>query len=98
MLPKATKRQCSVRPYLRFAFGGFLIDAAKYCKINYGNQKAIRLYGQEDVWNTWAISNINMILHGLDAKIEKGDTILDPKFKEEDNELEIKKFDTVNDG
>ncbi|HEY1060057.1 MAG TPA: N-6 DNA methylase [Daejeonella sp.] len=73
--------------------GGFLIDAAKYCKINYGNQKAIRLYGQEDVWNTWAIANINMILHGLDAKIEKGDTILDPKFKEEDNELEIKKFD-----
>lgn len=75
--------------------GGFLIDAAKYCKINYGNQKAIRLNGQEDVWNTWAISNINMILHGLDAKIEKGDTILDPKFKEEDNELEIKKFDLV---
>lgn len=75
--------------------GGFLIDAAKYCKINYGNQKAIRLNGQEDVWNTWAISNINMILHGLDAKIEKGDTILDPKFKEEGNELEIKKFDLV---
>lgn len=75
--------------------GGFLIDSAKYCKINYGNQKAIRLFGQEDVWNTWAIANINMILHGLDAKIEKGDTILDPKFKEEDNELEIKKFDIV---
>ena len=75
--------------------GGFLIDAAKYCKINYGNQKAIRLFGQEDVWNTWAIANINMILHGLDAKIEKGDTILDPKFKEEGNELEIKRFNLV---
>ncbi|NML37357.1 N-6 DNA methylase [Chitinophaga sp. G-6-1-13] len=75
--------------------GGFLISAAKYCKANYGNQKSIRLYGQEDVWNTWAIANINMILHGLDAKIEKGDTLLDPKFKEEDNELEIKKFDLV---
>lgn len=34
-----------------------------------------------------------MILHGLDARIEKGDTILDPKFVEEDNELEIKQFD-----
>jgi type I restriction enzyme M protein len=75
--------------------GGFLINAAKYCKINYGNQKDIRLNGQEDVWNTWAISNINMILHGLDAKIEKGDTILDPKFREDDNELEIKRFDLV---
>jgi len=73
--------------------GGFLINAAKFCKTNYNNSKAIRIFGQEDVWNTWAICNINMILHGLDARIEKGDTILDPKFTEEDNELEIKQFD-----
>lgn len=73
--------------------GGFLINAAKFCKANYNNSKAIRLSGQEDVWNTWAIANINMILHGLDARIEKGDTLLDPKFTEEDNELEIKQFD-----
>jgi type I restriction enzyme M protein len=75
--------------------GGFLINAAKYCKANYKNPKAIRLFGQEDVWNTWAIANINMILHGLDARIEKGDTLLDPKFKEEDNELSIRTFDLV---
>ena len=73
--------------------GGFLINAAKYCKANYNDSKAVRLSGQEDVWNTWAIANINMILHGLDARIEKGDTILDPKFTEEDNELAIKQFD-----
>jgi type I restriction enzyme M protein len=75
--------------------GGFLINAAKYCRINYGTQKAVRLFGQEDVWNTWAISNINMILHGLDARIEKGDTLRDPKFTDEDNELSIRKFDKV---
>lgn len=75
--------------------GGFLINAAKYCKVNYGTQKAIRLFGQEDVWNTWAIANINMILHGLDARIEKGDTILDPKFTDENNELSIRTFDKV---
>ena len=73
--------------------GGFLINAAKYCKAEYNNSKAIRLFGQEDIWNTWAIANINMILHGLDARIEKGDTLLDPKFKEDDNELSIKTFD-----
>lgn len=73
--------------------GGFLINAAKYCKANYNNAKAIRIFGQEDVWNTWAIANINMILHGLDARIEKGDTLLDPKFTEEDDELAIKQFD-----
>lgn len=75
--------------------GGFLINAAKFCKQNYGDQKSIRLFGQEDVWNTWAICNINMILHGLDARIEKGDTIIDPKFRDEDNELSIRTFDLV---
>jgi len=75
--------------------GGFLINAAKYCKTNYGTQKAVRLYGQEDTWNTWAIARINMILHGMDGKIEKGDTIKDPKFTEEDNDLAIKEFDLV---
>jgi type I restriction enzyme M protein len=75
--------------------GGFLINAAKYIKKKTGAQKNIRLFGQEDVWNTWAIANINMILHGLDASIKKGDTLKDPKFTEEDNELTIRTFDLV---
>lgn len=75
--------------------GGFLINAAKYVKRNTGSQKNIRLFGQEDVWNTWAIANINMILHGLDASIKKGDTLKDPKFTEEGNDLAIKTFDLV---
>lgn len=75
--------------------GGFLINAAKYVKLNTGTQKNIRLFGQEDVWNNWAIANINMILHGLDAQIKKGDTLKDPKFTEEDNDLTIKTFDLV---
>lgn len=75
--------------------GGFLINSAKYVKKETGSQKNIRLYGQEDVWNTWAIANINMILHGLDAQIKKGDTIKEPKFTEEDAPLSIKKFDYV---
>ena len=75
--------------------GGFLLNAAKYVKSNYYEKKSIRLFGQELVWNTWAICNINMILHGLDARIEQGDTIRDPKFKEEDNPLELRTFDKV---
>lgn len=75
--------------------GGFLINSAKYTKKITGSQKNIRLFGQEDVWNTWAIANINMILHGLDASIKKGDTLRDPKFTEEDNDLAIKTFDLV---
>ena len=75
--------------------GGFLLNAAKYVQSNYYEKKSIRLFGQELVWNTWAICNINMILHGLNARIEQGDTIRDPKFKEEDNPLELRTFDKV---
>ena len=75
--------------------GGFLLNAAKYARANYDTQKSIRLFGQELVWNTWAICNINMILHGLDARIEQGDTIDKPKFKDENNELELRRFDKV---
>ena len=75
--------------------GGFLLNAAKYARASYDTQKGVRLFGQELVWNTWAICNINMILHGLDARIEQGDTIRDPKFKDEVNELELRTFDKV---
>jgi type I restriction enzyme M protein len=75
--------------------GGFLLNAAKYARASYDTQKSVRLFGQELVWNTWAICNINMILHGLDARIEQGDTIRDPKFKDEVNELELRTFDKV---
>ena len=75
--------------------GGFLLNAAKYVQSNYYEKKSIRLFGQELVWNTWAICNINMILHGLDARIEQGDTIRDPKFKKEDNPLKLRTFDKV---
>jgi type I restriction enzyme M protein len=60
--------------------GGFLIKSAKFVKEKTGTAKSIRLFGQESVWNTWAIANINMILHGLDAQVRQGNTIKDPKF------------------
>ncbi|MGZ5028634.1 MAG: HsdM family class I SAM-dependent methyltransferase, partial [Methylobacter sp.] len=75
--------------------GGFLINAAKYVKETTGHQKKIRIFGQEDVWNTWAIANINMVLHGLDAQVKKGDTLKEPKYTDPDNELAIREFDIV---
>lgn len=75
--------------------GGFLLNAAKYVQANLYEKKSIRLFGQELVWNNWAICNINMILHGLDARIEQGDTIRDPKFKDEENPLNLRTFDKV---
>lgn len=76
--------------------GGFLLNAAKYAqKADDSKKKRVILFGQELVWNTWAICNINMILHGLDARIEQGDTIRDPKFKDEKNELALRTFNKV---
>lgn len=77
--------------------GGFLLNAAKYVRENNDlkHNKGVRLFGQELVWNTWAICNINMILHGLDARIEQGDTIRSPKFKDEKNSLALRTFDKV---
>ncbi|MFD1096246.1 type I restriction-modification system subunit M [Salegentibacter chungangensis] len=73
--------------------GGFLIKAADYVKESQGELKGLRLYGQETIWNTWAIATMNLLLHGLEGEIRQGDTIQNPKFKKNDSEIET--FDVV---
>lgn len=43
----------------------------------------LRLYGQEYVPETWAMSNMNMnmIIHDMEGQIELGDTFKNPKFR-----------------
>jgi type I restriction enzyme M protein len=73
--------------------GGMLIECAKYIQEQGGNPLNLSLYGQEKNINTWAICKMNMLLHGLvDAHIERGDTIRDPKLVK-DGELIL--FDRV---
>ncbi len=51
------------------------------------------LYGQELNGATWALARMNMFLHGLDnARIERGDTIRNPKLVEDDR---LMKFNVV---
>ena len=51
----------------------------------------ISIYGQEKDNATWALSRMNMILHGNeDADIRKGDTITNPQFVDGD---QIRRFD-----
>jgi type I restriction enzyme M protein len=40
----------------------------------------LQLYGQEYTANTWAMANMNMIIHDMEGKIEIGDTFRHPKF------------------
>ena len=64
--------------------GGMLIECANHIERRGGNQRNLTLHGQERNLGTWAICKMNMLLHGLpDARIEKGDTIRDPKLVDE---------------
>jgi type I restriction enzyme M protein len=78
--------------------GGMLIEAAKYIAHlpngKVGNNINVSLYGQEKNLGTWAICKLNLILHNfMDADIQKGDTLIDPKHKDEKAELML--FDRV---
>ncbi|KGP74490.1 type I restriction-modification system subunit M [Pontibacillus yanchengensis] len=68
--------------------GGMLVQSVDYIKSNGGDPRNLSLHGQERNLNTWAICKMNLLLHGLsDHRIERGDTIREPKLTGEDKEL-----------
>ncbi len=52
----------------------------------------LHLYGQEYTANTWAMANMNAIIHDMQATFEIGDTFKNPKFRERGR---LKTFDRV---
>ncbi|MBY0201404.1 type I restriction-modification system subunit M [Priestia megaterium] len=73
--------------------GGMLIQSVDYVRDQGGNPQSLSLFGQEKNLGTWSIAKMNLLLHGLpDHKIEKGDTIRQPKLVEDG---EIMLFDRV---
>lgn len=73
--------------------GGMLIECASYLRRHGKNSNNLTLYGQEKNLGTWAICKMNMLLHGIQGQfIEKGDTIRDPKLRDDDG---LKQFDRV---
>lgn len=78
--------------------GGMLIESAKYISElpegKVGNNVNVSLFGQEKNVGTWAIAKLNMLLHNfMDADLRKGDTLVNPQHKDENNELDL--FDRV---
>ena len=60
--------------------GGMLVQTRNYLLDNNLNPNDLSLYGQEMNLNTWAISKMNMFLHGVfNADIRKGDTLREPQ-------------------
>ncbi|HBG0818209.1 N-6 DNA methylase [Clostridioides difficile] len=81
--------------------GGLLIK----CELNLcekmksqGNStyERLKLYGQEYLPSTWAMANMNMVIHDMEGKIELGDTLANPKFIDENNKLEKFNFVVAN--
>lgn len=52
----------------------------------------LKLYGQEYIANTWAMANMNMVIHDMEGTIEIGDTMNTPKFRVKNK---LQKFDLV---
>ncbi|HAL56637.1 MAG TPA: DNA methyltransferase, partial [Bacteroidetes bacterium] len=53
-------------------------------KMNLRSRKTFapaRLYGQENEPGTWAMANMNMIIHDMEGEIQIGDTFRKPKFR-----------------
>src|SRR5690606_36730360 len=65
--------------------GGMLIECSHHLERQGKNPRNLSLFGQEKNLGTWAIAKMNMLLHGIrDFRIEKGDTIRDPKLRDGD--------------
>jgi len=80
LAPQESMRMCDPT----VGSGGMLIECAHHIERHGGNPKNLTLHGQEKNLGTWAICKMNMLLHGLpDARIEKGDTLRDPKLVHE---------------
>lgn len=67
---------------------------AKMRAANQTNYAPVKLFGQEYVPETWAMANMNMIIHDMEGKIEIGDTFKNPRFRNEKNG-KLRTFDHV---
>ena len=74
--------------------GGMLILSREYVQEAGGNPNDLALYGQDSNGSVWAISNMNLLLHGIkNADIGYGDTLTSPLHLDRDSEL--MRFDRV---
>ncbi len=90
LAPKAGARICDPT----CGSGSLLITVAEHVTDKSGQpSRDFALYGQDSNGDTWALAKMNMFLHEMDsADIEWGDTINNPKLKEDSG---LMKFDVV---
>jgi type I restriction enzyme M protein len=73
--------------------GGMLLSCIAHLRRQGKEWRNVRLFGQERNLMTSSIARMNCFLHGIeDFRIERGDTLSDPKFVERDR---LMRFDVV---
>ena len=73
--------------------GGMLILSAEHVQEHGGDPRNLHLFGQEYNGGVWAMSKMNMLLHGIrDADLRNGDTLAEPMHVEGG---ELMRFDRV---
>ena len=71
---------------------GMLIESYYHLKREDKDSSKLFLYGQEINDDTWAMAQMNVFLHGMEAEIVQGDTFVNPRFLEGGG---LKRFDVV---
>ena len=79
--------------------GGLLIKCelameAKMTAADKTQYLPLKLFGQEYIPETWAMANMNTIIHDMEGRIEIGDTFKNPKFRAEKSG-KLRTFDRV---
>ena len=72
-------------PLLRFRRAAHQMRAGTGRKNEAAGKKTyapLKLYGQEQEPSTWAMANMNMIIHDMEGEIQIGDTFRNPKFRQ----------------
>jgi type I restriction enzyme M protein len=71
---------------------GLLIKCRQVHGATGSKEKPISLFGQESEPGTWAMANMNMIIHDMDGQIELGDSFRNPRFRDGSK---LRKFDRI---
>lgn len=62
--------------------GGMFVWSEKFVEEHAGRTDDIAVYGQELNETTWRLAKMNMAIRGIDAKIKRGDTLMDDQLKD----------------
>lgn len=62
--------------------GGMFVQSEKFIEVHGGKIGDISVFGQESNQTTWRLCKMNLVIRGIDANVEWGDSFRDDQFKD----------------